>query len=165
MRTQDRARGLGRPPRASALAGWALAAAVALWWLAGSALALDRGADAGRFAGQAAAASLLVRTLALLLLGLRVGAVHGGRAGSMAMLLLTAPSWPVSLLTWLAGTAPPLPALMGELGLVGAALLLPRAGAWIGRVRPLGDHAEAAATCAGAALAAACWAWRDHLPL
>ncbi len=150
--------------RSAALAGWALAAAVALWWLSGSALALERGADAARYAGQAAAAGLLARALALLLLGLRVGAVHGGRAGSVTLLLLTAPSWPVSLLTWMAGTAPPWPTLGAEAALVAGALLLPRAGAWIARARSLAGHAEAVATFAGVALAAAGWALREHLP-
>lgn len=151
--------------RSAALSGWTLAAALAIWWLAGSALALERGADAGRLAAQAGAAGLLARALALLLLGLRVGAVHGAREGGLTMLLLAAPSWPVSLLAWMAGPGPLRTLLLGEAALLLAALSLPWVGAHLARSRALEGHADTVATLLGVALAATLWALRAQLPL
>lgn len=143
--------------RVSALSGIAIAAALALWWLGSSRLALDDGADASRPAADALHALWLVRAMALALLGLRVGALGGWRAGAAAGLVLVAPAWPVLVLAWSASAAPLAQVVLAELLLLAACGVLPLLGLGLHRLLRQASLAEATATLAGVALAAALW--------
>ena len=92
------------PSRMATMTGLALAAAVALWWLGSSRLALDHGSDPSRSAADALHALLLVRAIVLAMLSLRESTARGWRAGAAAALTLIAPSWPVVVLAWSAST-------------------------------------------------------------
>jgi len=136
--------------RLAAVAGLLLAAAVALWWLGSSRIALDRGSDASRHAAHALLTLALARGMVLAVLGLRLGAVFGGRVGSLAGLGLLAPAWPVVVLAWSASTA------AMEAGLLAGAAALALVGAGLRRaLRPA--TAELLATALGTLLVAALW--------
>ncbi len=143
--------------RVSALSGIAIAAALAVWWLGSSRLALDDGADASRPAADALHALWLVRAMALALLGLRVGALDGWRTGVVAGLALVAPAWPVLVLAWAASTVPLMPAMLAEWLLLAACGALPLLGLGLRRLLRQAAFAEAAATLVGCALVAALW--------
>lgn len=146
--------------RLPALTGVALAAALALWWLGSSRLALDDGADASRPAADALQALWLARAMALALVGPRVGAVSGWRAGAAAGLALVAPAWPVLVLAWSASALPLAQVLLAELLLLAASAALPLLGLGLRRLLRQAPVAEAAATLAGCALMAALWSTR-----
>lgn len=142
--------------RLAAVAGLLLAAAVALWWLGSSRIALDRGSDASRHAAHALLTLALARGMVLAVLGLRLGAVFGGRVGSLAGLGLLAPAWPVVVLAWSASTAAMAPWLLAEAGLLAGAAALALVGAGLRRaLRPA--TAELLATALGTLLVAALW--------
>jgi hypothetical protein len=151
--------------RLGATVGLALAAALALWWLGSTRLALDQGADAGRAAGDALHALALVRDMAVALLCPRVAAVHGWRAGAAAGLGMVAPSWPLLVLAWSASAVPAARLALAEALLLALALALPLLGQGLRRALQRTDftagkarcHAEAIGTAAGALLAAALW--------
>jgi hypothetical protein len=147
--------------RLAAGAGLALAAAVALWWLGSTRLALDHGADASRSAADALQALWLARALLLATLGLRAGALQGWRGGSGAALALTAPAWPVVVLAWSASSASPAQAALAEAVLLAGSLALPLAGRGLQRLLPRAGFASVLATALGAALAAAVWLGRS----
>ena len=146
--------------RPAALTGIALTAALALWWLGSSRLALDDGADASRPAADALHALWLARAMVLALLSLRVAALHGWWAGASAGLALVAPAWPLLVLVWSASTVALLPALLNELVLLGTCLVLPLLGQALRKLLRPPAAAESAATLAGVALVAALWATR-----
>lgn len=150
----------GRGGRLSALTGIAIAAALALWWLGSSRLALDDGAAASRPAADALHALWLVRAMALALLGLRVGALGGWRAGVVAGLALVAPAWPVLVLAWSASSVPLAQVVRAEWLLLAACGALPLLGLGLRRLLRQAPLAEAAATLAGCALVAALWSTR-----
>jgi hypothetical protein len=152
------------PPtdRSTALAGVALAAAVALWWLGATRLALDDGADTSRPAADALHALWLLRAMLLAVLALRLGALIGWRAGAIAGLMCVAPAWPVGVLAWSASAVPLAHALQAEAWLLAACAALPLAGLGLRRLLRDATLAESAATLVAVALVAALW-WQRAL--
>ena len=151
--------------RLAAMTGLALAAAVALWWLGSTHLALDKGTDASRPSADALNALWLVRALVLAIVGVRVGASRGWRPGAAATLGLIAPSWPVVVLAWSASTAPLTPVALAESSLLAAGAALPLIGLGLRRVLRQAELADIAATAVGVALAALVWFAHGHWPL
>lgn len=143
--------------RAALLTGLALAATVALWWLANARIALDRGADNGGAAAQALPALWLLRAITVALVTVRVGALQGVRAGTTTGLLLVAPAWPLVTLLWAAGPASIAALCAAEVSLLVAAALLPGLGHVLHRLLPAPAAADLAAAGVGTALAALCW--------
>jgi hypothetical protein len=143
--------------RLDAMAGVALAAATAVWWLGSTRLALDHGTDAGRCADDALQVLLLVRVMALAMLSVRVGALRGWRPGATAGLGLIAPSWPVVVLVWSAGTRSATQVALAEVLLLAGSAALPLAGLGLHRLLRKTELAVAAGTVLGTALAASAW--------
>jgi hypothetical protein len=146
--------------RLAAAIGLALAAAVALWWLGSTRLALDHGSETGRSAAEALQALWLVRAMAIAVLGPRVGVSRGWHPGMTESLALVAPAWPLVVLAWSASSAS-WPQLAGaELVLLAAGLALPLIGRVLRRALKRAALAELSASAAGIALATAAWALR-----
>jgi hypothetical protein len=143
--------------RLAALSGLALTAAVALWWLGSTRLAMAQGADAARPSADALQALWLVRALVLALLGPRVGALLGWRLGLLATLGLVAPAWPLVVLVWSASSVPLAPLALSEIALAAAAVLLPGLGPALRRALRQPAMAELAGTTVGVTLAVALW--------
>ncbi len=143
-----------RPP---AIGGLVLAAAVALWWLASTRLALNDGSDASQRAVGMLLALCLLRGMALALLSLRAGGLHGWRVGIGHSLALIAPAWPLLVLAWNASSLPLTTMALAEGLLLLAGVVLPLLGAGVGRLLRQPDLAEATATLLGTGLAAALW--------
>jgi hypothetical protein len=148
--------------RLAAICGLALAAAVALWWLGSTRLAIDRGADAGGSSSDVLHVAWLVRALLVPVLGVRVGALRGARAGAVAALAIVAPSWPVLVLAWSASTASLTQAALAEGLLLAAAIALPFVGQALRRVLPRTDIVEPIASALGVAIAAVVWLAHDR---
>lgn len=148
--------------RLAAATGLAMAAAVALWWLGSTRLALDGGSDGGRSAAGALHAAWLVRAMSLPIVALRVGTWHGWRAGAAAALALIAPSWPVGVLAWSASTWPIGTMMLAEGLLLAAGLALPLLGSALRRAFARAELADLVAAGSGVALAAAVWFTRAH---
>jgi len=146
--------------RLAAMTGLALAAAIAVWWLGSTRLALDHGTDAGRCADDALDALLLVRGTALAMLSVRVGALRGWRPGVAAGLGLIAPSWPVVVLAWSAGTRSVTHVALAEVVLLAGSIVLPLIGLGLHRLLQKAELAVIAGTVLGAALAASAWVTR-----
>jgi hypothetical protein len=144
-------------PRLSALSGLAIAAAVALWWLGSTRLALDQGSDPGRASAQALLALWLVRAACLALVCTRVAAVGGARAGAQATLGLVAPAWPLVTLAWSGSALPLLQTGAMEVSLLALGAALSLAGHGIGRFFKNAGHAVLVASVLGAALAVCMW--------
>jgi hypothetical protein len=153
--------------RLAAMTGLTLAAAVALWWLGSTRLALAGGSDASRSSADALQALLLVRGMALAMLSVRIGALGGWRAGAAVALALIAPAWPLVLLAWSASTTPLTQLALSESLLLAAGLALPLIGLGLRRALRQAEPAEVVATAVGVALAASVWAARGlwTLPL
>ena len=148
--------------RFAALSGLAAAAALAVWWLGSTRLAIDRGADAGRTSEDVLHVAWLLRALVVPTLAVRVAALGGWRAGAGAALTMVVPSWPVLVLAWAASAAPLWQVALAEGLLVGAALALPMAGRGLRRALPRVDAVEPVATAIGLLLAAAAWIAHDR---
>ncbi len=153
--------------RIAAFGGLLLAAALAIWWLGGTRLALDHGTEASRVAADTLQVLWLTRGMAVALLALRVGTLRGWRSGAMAALGIVAPAWPLVVLAASASTAPWLILALAELLLMAAALLLPLLGLGLRRVVKKVELAEPAGTLLGVAVLAALWFTRGAwaLPL
>lgn len=151
--------------RLAALSGLSIAAAVALWWLGSTRLALDHASDPGRPSQQALQALWVVRTMVIALLAVRLAALRGWRAGAQAGLGLAAPAWPVVLLAWSASSVPLTQLAMMEGALLVVAGLLPLIGAGIGRVLRRSEAAVLTATAFGVGLAALAWFAQGLWPL
>ena len=153
--------------RLAAMTGVALAAAIALWWLGSTRLALDQGSDASRSSANALHALWLVRGMALALLAVRIGALHGWRPGTAQALALIAPSWPVVVLAWSASTAAWTQVALAEVLLLASCIALPLVGVGLRRTLRRQGLAELAGTAFGTALAACVWLTRGSwtLPL
>ena len=151
------ARVAANPCRLAALVGVALAAAAALWWLATSRLALERGGDAARAALGLLQALALARALALALWVPRAAVARGARAAALDALALAAQAWPVVALAAAASAPGVLHALPAEALLLIGCTVLPLIGTGLRRALPDVQQADAAALFTGAALAAALW--------
>ena len=151
--------------RLSAISGLALAAAVALWWLGSTRLALDHGSDASRSAADALQALWLVRGMALALLCMRVSALRGWRPGAAAGLVLIAPSWPLVVLAWSASTVSLMHAALTELLLLTGCLALPFVGVGLRRALRQAELADVVGTAVGTVLAASAWLSRGSWTL
>ena len=146
--------------RLDAMTGLALAAAIAVWWLGSTRLALDHGSDASRCADEALQALLLVRVTALAMVSVRVGALRGWRPGLAAGMGLIAPSWPVVVLVWSAGTRSATYVALAEILLLAASVALPLVGLAFHRLLQKKDLAVISGTLLGLAFAASAWAAR-----
>lgn len=154
--------------RLAVVAGLAIAAAVALWWLGSTRLALNQGADTGRASGQALQALWAVRAVVLALLGLRVATLRGWRAGAGTAVGLVAPAWPLVVLAASASTWPWSQLLLMECTLLLAGVVTVGLGHLLRRVCSQATSevaAELAATVLGAASALGLWWLQDLLTL
>ena len=147
------------------MTGLALAAAIAVWWLGSTRLALDHGTDASRSAAEALYALLLARGTAFAVLGVRAGALYGWRRGVKAGLGLILPSWPLVALAWSASTISLMQIALVELLLLAGSAALPLIGLSLRRLLHNAELAVMAATGVGAALAAALWGASTYMPL
>ena len=143
--------------RTAVLAGLAMAAVVAAWWLGATRLALDQGMDAADSASAALQALLLARGMSLAVLGVRTGARREWRPAAAASLGLIVPAWPVILLAWSASTVPVTPIVLTEVLLLAGCCGLPMIGRRLRRWLRSADLAVAAGTVTGVALAAGIW--------
>jgi len=146
--------------RLDAITGLALAGAIAVWWLGSTRLALDHGSDASRCADEALQALLLVRVTALAIVGVRVGALRGWRPGLAAGMCLIAPSWPVVVLAWSAGTRSATNVALTEAMLLAGSVALPLIGLALHRLLRRTELAVLSGTLLGLAFAASAWAAR-----
>ena len=147
------------------MTGLALAAAIAVWWLGSTRLALDHGTDASHSAADALCALLLVRGMALAVLSVRAGALYGWRRGATAGLGLIAPSWPLVAPAWSASTTSLTQIALAELLLLAGSAVLPLIGLSLRRLLHSAELAVMAGTGVGAALAAALWGASTYMPL
>ena len=147
------------------MTGLALAAAIAVWWLSGTRLALDHGTDASRSAAEALYALLLARGTSLAVLSARAGALYGWRRGMTAGLGLVLPSWPLVALAWSASTTSLLQIALAELLLLAGSAALPLIGLSLRHSLRSMELAVIAGTGVGAALAAALWAASTYMRL
>ena len=143
--------------RPAAIGGLVLAAAISLWWLGSTRLALANGSDTSFRAADALAALWTVRGTALALLSLRAGALHSWRGGAAQTLGLIAPSWPLVVLAWSASTVTLTQVALAECLLLAAGAALPGVGHGLRRVLVRIELAEATATLLGVGLVAALW--------
>ena len=143
--------------RPAEITGFALAVAIAVWWLGSTRLALDHGTDAGRSAADALSALLLVRAMALSMVSVCGGALYGLRRGAKAGLGLIAPSWPLVALAWSASTTMLAQVAVAELLLLAGSAALPMIGLVLRRSLRRVQLAVIVGTGVGAALAAALW--------
>ncbi len=143
--------------RSAAITGLALAAAIAVWWLGGTRVALEHGTDAGRNAADALNTLWLVRGMALAMLAARAGALYGWRRGAKTGLALISPAWPLVALAWSASAASSTQIALAELLLLAGSAALPLIGLFLRRSLRRVEFAVIAATGVGAALAAALW--------
>jgi hypothetical protein len=150
------------PRRFNAALGLVLAAAVAIWWLGSTRLALERGTDAAVPAADALAASWIVRAMVLAVVATTLGALRGVRQSAQAATLLLAPAWPLVALAWSASTlAAPWPWVM-EAVLLAAAAVLAWAGQGLRRLLPSDAWAQPMSSGVGVILASLLWAMRGH---
>jgi hypothetical protein len=143
------------------MTGLALAAAVSLWWLGSTRLALDDGSDASRIADEALQLAWLVRAMALVAIGMRMGALNGFRSGAGDALALIAPSWPLMALAWTASTLSWVPMAAAELALLAAGVWLPLIGQCLHRALRRRELADMMAMLLGTLLVAALWLSRS----
>lgn len=151
--------------RLAAMAGLVLAAAVALWWLGSTRLALDDGSDAGRNAAHALHTAWLVRGMALAISSVRIGVLRGWRQGAAEAFGLVTPAWPLVALAWTASAAPWTHVALAELALLAAGITLPLIGQGLSRVLRRVEIADVMAMLLGAALATSLWLGRNLWPL
>jgi hypothetical protein len=142
------------------MTGLTLAAAIAVWWLGSTRLALDHGTDTVRGADDALQALLIVRAIALAMVGVRVGARSGWRPGVTVGLGMIAPSWPLVLLAWSAGSKWWAYVALAEVALLAGSAALPLVGLGLRRVLQKAELAVMTGTALGAALAASMWVTR-----
>ncbi len=152
--------------RLDMMTGLALAAAIAVWWLASTRLALDHGSDASRSADDTLQALLLVRITTLAIVSVRVGALRGWFPGVAAGIVLIAPAWPVVVLAWSAGTTPATYVVLAEVLMLAGSAVLPLIGLGLHRLLQRAELAVVSGTVLGIALAASAWATRGlwHMP-
>jgi hypothetical protein len=146
--------------RTAVLAGLALAAATAVWWLGTTRLALDQARDTATSAADALLALLLVRGMALATFSVRVAALRGWRPAVATGVGVIGPSWPVVLLAWSASTAPLSSVVLGEALLLAGSVALPLIGFGLRSWLRQAEFAVMTATGVGVALAAAVWLTR-----
>ena len=147
------------------MTGLALAAAIAVWWLGSTRLALDHGTDASRSAAEALYALLLARGTSLAVLSVRAGALYGWRRGVTAGLGLILPSWPLVALAWSASTISLMQIALVEFLLLAGSAALPLIGLFLRRSLRTMELAVIAGTGVGTALAAALWGASTYMPL
>lgn len=147
--------------RLAAVTGLALAAAVSLWWLGSTRLAVDDGSDASRIADEALQLAWLVRGMALAAIGIHMGTLQGFRSGAGDALGLIAPSWPLVAIAWTASTVSWAPMALAELALLAAGVALPLIGRGLHRALQRRELAGMMAMLLGAVLLAALWLSRS----
>jgi hypothetical protein len=137
--------------------GLGAAAAVAVWWLGASRVAIAGGTDAARFAGDGLFALVLVRALLIAVLAPRAAAVGGYVAGLRLSLPVVCVAWPVAVLTWAASHEEVVRTVSAEIGLLAGAALAPLVGRALARTMKQGPAMEAIATAAGVLIAGGLW--------
>lgn len=135
--------------------GFAIAVAVATWWLVATRLALLGGFDASLAAGDALFAIVVARAVLVAVVAPRNAAVGGYVAGLRVSLPIVAVSWPVVAVAWAASSSGALRTLASEAILLGVAVLAPLAGRGLARVLRQGPLLEALAAGAGVLFAGA----------
>ncbi len=143
--------------RLAAATGLVVTGCVALWWLGGTRLEIERGGDPGRIAAGALAALVMARALLLALLCPRLGALYGAVGGAGIAAVMLAPAWPAVVLAWSASLLPVWQVALAELALLLAAALLPALGQGLGRMLPSREASDLASVTAGALVAALLW--------
>jgi hypothetical protein len=147
--------------RIGVLLGLALAAAVAVWWLAATRIALAAGTDASVLAAQALLVLSLARPMLVSVLGLRSASFGGVAEGIRASVPVVAVAWPVVALAWLASAESLARTLLVEAALIACAVAVPLAGSLLARLTGRRAWTGALATCIGVALACVAWMLRD----
>jgi hypothetical protein len=147
----------GLTQRVGTSTGIALAAAIALWWLGSTRLAIERGGDGARAAAEALYALFAVRGIALAVFSVRAAALAGWRDGVATGLAVIAPSWPIVLLAWSASTVAGGRVVLAEALLGIAVVALPSVGLALRRSLAAIEHLLAFATALAVVLAASVW--------
>jgi len=143
--------------RIGVVLGLALAAAVSVWWLAATRIALAAGADPSMLAAQALLVLNLVRPMLISVLGLRTAALDGLAGGVRASVPVVSVAWPVVALAWLASADGLARTLLLEIALIAYAIAVPFAGSLVARLTGRRSWSGAVATGIGVALACAVW--------
>ena len=147
-----------------AMAGLALTAAVATWWLGAVGLALQSSGSPERASAQAILVLVLLRALLLPAFGLPASlrVAHSAWPG---LLMAVAVAWPVVALAWSASEVTLHAVLAAEGALLALAVVIGALGtalAHLTRGRLSADAAEIIATAAGLLLALGLWVTRQH---
>ncbi len=147
----------GLQERLGVTLGLALTAMTATWWLASTRLALSQGIDTAGTAALALEALWLARAMALPFIALRLGALRGwGPAAANCASLVAAP-WPLLLLAWSASMVPLQEAVIREVILLAAGMILPLLGYALSVVLRSAQAAVVVGTSIGTLLAASVW--------
>jgi hypothetical protein len=145
--------------RAGAALGALYTAVVSCWWLAGTSIAIGRGASASGIAASALAALWLGRALILCVMALRLGA---SASSPRPLALLIVVCWPVLVLMALASGARMVDLVWGEVLLAVGAAVLALAGVLLARVPVVRLAPTGYATLIGILGALALWQHRSQ---
>lgn len=147
-----------------AMAGLALTAAVATWWLGAVGLALQSSGSPERASAQAILVLVLLRGLLLPALGLPVS-LRLARSAWLGLLMAVAVAWPVVALAWSASEVTLHAVLAAEGALLALAVVIGALGtalAHLTRGRLSADASDNMATAAGLLVALGLWVTRQH---
>jgi hypothetical protein len=145
------------------LIGLLIAASAAAWWLGATRVALVQAGGTSAIAQSALIGLWLARATVLAPFALR-GAVAGGtRSALAASLALVLVSWPLVVVAWQASTMSAGRLLLGEVALIGGAVLLAFVGTTLHTLFRSTRNALIIATMLGMAISAATWAWAGAL--
>lgn len=147
--------------RIGVVLGLVLAAAVSVWWLAATRIALATGTDAAALAGQALLVLGVARPMLVSVAGLRAAALAGPLDGIRAAMPVVTVAWPVVALAWLAGADRVAHTLLVEAALLGYALAVPVAGGLLARLTSRRAWLGPVATGIGVVLACGVWLLSD----
>jgi hypothetical protein len=148
-----------RPGRLGMLIGLTVAAAAAAWWLGATQLALRQSMSTASLAATLLAGLWLARAMLLAPFALRAGAIGGWRHASYATLAIVVAAWPVAVAAASAASRPVAGVVLGEIALLGAAVVLPAVGQGLRVLLRSPATAVLTATVLGGALSAALWVW------
>ncbi|NJD30969.1 MAG: hypothetical protein FIB04_03705 [Gammaproteobacteria bacterium] len=142
--------------------GLALAAAVVVWWLGASRVAIEGGVATSVLAGNALFVLVLARAMLIALATPRAAAIGGYVAGLRVGIPVVSVGWPVVALAWAASDDGLVRTVASEAVLVACAVLAPLVGRGCARVTRQGPLLEAIATAAGVVVACCIWLYATH---
>jgi hypothetical protein len=145
--------------RLGMLLGLMVAAAAATWWLAATQLALRQSMSTAAVAAALLTGLWLARAVLLAPFALRAGAIGGWGQGASSSLVIVVAAWPVMMAASSATTRPVVGIVLGEVGLLVAAVVLPAVGRGLRALLRSPGSAVLAGTVLGGALSAALWMW------